>query len=521
MSGAVQFITREGHPGPTRFDVLAEGGGASQHGAQAHSELDASGGSERLRFSSGLGFSYDRGIYGLANDLRSGDGSLRVDASPAERLRLTGTVRYLDFQTNLPVRDQGVTRVPLDPNQRDGRHRWLGSVAADWAATPTWHHRVVAALLWDDFTYRDAADGVTDSTTYPFISGDSGFVADFTLSFQSKLWRPALEYIGSNVVSLGRPDAKLTWSYGASWQDESEVDLQAGDFGNSRNAYGRSNEALFAEMQGQFGARVAALGGARLEHYQGLATQALPRGSMVVTVVPNRLALRAATGRAFLVPNLTNQFLSNPSYQPNPDLKPMSSVSWEVGATITAPDRALTLSVGYFHQRDDDLIRTVPADTGTKVTNKNLGAAQSVGVEAELERWWSARWRMGVNVTWVKTKILDNAGLDPTDYPNGGSLPYVPSVSGSAFVSADPSRLVSAVARVALVGDQAVLTERFSGRRTTIGTHAVLDLVAQWHVSQGLDLYTRLGNLLNTTYQAAFDKPGTPRTGVVGIRTRL
>src|SRR6266576_1860143 len=188
MSGAVQFITREGHPGPTRFDVLAEGGGASQHGAQAHSELDASGGSERLRFSSGLGFSYDRGIYGLANDLRSGDGSLRVDASPAERLRLTGTVRYLDFQTNLPVRDQGVTRVPLDPNQRDGRHRWLGSVAADWAATRTWHHRVVAALLWDDFTYRDAADGVTDSTTYPFISGDSGFVADFTLSFQSKLW---------------------------------------------------------------------------------------------------------------------------------------------------------------------------------------------------------------------------------------------------------------------------------------------------------------------------------------------
>ena len=51
------------------------------------------------------------------------------------------------------------------------------------------------------------------------------------------------------------------------------------------------------------------------------------------------------------------------------------------------------------------------------------------------------------------------------------------------------------------MGDQAVLTERFSGRRTTIGTHAVLDLVAQWHVSQGLDLYTRLGNLLPVAAQ--------------------
>jgi outer membrane receptor protein involved in Fe transport len=327
--------------------------------------------------------------------------------------------------------------------------------------------------------------------------------------------------VGSNVLSLGRPDSRLTWSYGASWQDESEVDLQTGDFGDSRNAYGRSNEALFTEMQGELGSRVSVLGGARIEHYAGLPTQALPRGSIVVAVVPSRLALRVAAGRAFLVPNLTNQFLSNPSYQPNPDLKPMTSVSWEVGTILTTPDRALTLSVGYFHQRDDDLIRTVPADTGTKVTNKNLGAAQSVGVETELERWWSARWRAGLNLTWVKTKILDNAGLDTTDYPNGGSLPYVPSLTGSAFVSGDVSHAVSTLARVTLVGDQTVLTERFSGHRTTIGAHAALDMVIQWHLSQALDLYGRLNNALNTSYQAAFDKPGSPRTEVVGVRTRF
>jgi outer membrane receptor protein involved in Fe transport len=128
------------------------------------------------------------------------------------------------------------------------------------------------------------------------------------------------------------------------------------------------------------------------------------------------------------VPNLTNQFLSNPFYQPNPDLKPMTSVSWEVGARVTTPDRALSFSVGYFHQRDNDLIRTVAADTGTKVTNKNLGAAQSIGVEAELERRWSDRWRTGLNLTWVETKILDNDGLASPLYTKGGSRRYVPSV---------------------------------------------------------------------------------------------
>jgi len=520
MSGAVQFITREGRPGPAQLELLAEGGRASEDGEQAHSELNVSGGSPQLRYSSGLGFSYDRGIYALAHDLNTGDASLRIDARPSRRLTLTGTARYVAVQTNLPVRSQGVTRVPLDPNQRDSRHRWLGSVGADWAATPTWHHRVNAHVLWDDFTYRDQADGVTDSTAYPYISGDSGFVADFNLSYQSKILRPALEYVGSNVLPLGGSGSTLTWSYGASLQTESEVDLQSGDFGDTRNEYDRSSTALFTELQGELGTRVSVLGGARLEHYEGLPTQALPRGSVVFAIVPGRLALRAAAGRAFLAPNLTNQFLSNPSYEPNPNLKPMTSTSWEVGARVTVPDRALTFSLGYFHQQFNDLIRTVAADTGTKVTNKNLGAAQSVGVEAEVEGRWSDRWRSGLNVTWVKTEILDNAGLDSTNYPNGGSLPNVPSVTGSLFVAGDVIRAVSVVARVTLVGEQTVLTERFSGHRTTIDAHAPLDLVVQWHATRALDLYTRLSNILNTSYYAGFDKPGSPRTAVVGFRAR-
>ena len=40
----------------------------------------------------------------------------------------------------------------------------------------------------------------------------------------------------------------------------------------------------------------------------------------------------------------------------------------------------------------------------------------------------------------------------------------------------------------------------------------------QWQVTGTLQLYTRLGNLLNTKYQTAFDRPGAPRTGVLGVR---
>jgi len=514
VAGAVQFITREGQVGLPRVEVLAEGGGGGTdpHGAQGHSELTVSGGTERWRYSSGVGVAYDRGIYALPNDLLTTDASLRLDAGLADRWTLTATARYMATQTHLPVRDPGATRVPLDPNQRDRQYRWLASVSTGWEATPTWHHRLTISALWDDFIYEDAHDSALDSASYPF------FVSNFNLSFRSAQLRPTLEYVGSNELSLGRAASPVAVSYGAAWQTEAEGTDLAGDFGPSHTEFDRTNGALFTELQGRLGPRVSALTGARLEKYHGLRAELLPRASVLVDVVPDRLALRAAAGRAFKAPNLDQQFLDNPATIPNPDLRPESSVSWEIGARVTAPQRTWTFSVGYFHQRYNDLIRTVPADTGSKQTNKNLGRTQAAGVELELERQWSARWRTGANLTWLKTQVLDNAGLDTANYPVGRALPDTPSPTGNFYVAGDVSPSFMTLARVTFIGRRTVLSERFSGQRVTTDPYALLELVAQWQVTRTLHVYTRLGNLLNTKYQTAFDRAGTPRTGVLGVR---
>jgi vitamin B12 transporter len=512
MAGAVQFVTRQGEAGPPRFELLAEAGGATERGGQTRSELTVGGGNERLWYSSGLGVAYNRGIYALPNDLLSSAWSLRLDARPTERWTLSATARYMAIQTNLPVRDPGVTRVALDPNQRDRHYRWLGSLSADLAATPTWHHRLTASLLWDEFVYEDAKDSLLNAAAYPF------FVFNYNFSFRSTLLRPGLEYVASHELSLGHAGQRLALSYGAQWQREAEANSQGGDFGPDHSEFRRANAAVFTELQGRLGTRLSALAGARLDKFQGLAAELLPRASLVVEVVPDRLALRLAAGRAFKAPNVDQQFLDTPATIPNPGLKPESSVSWEIGATVTAPRRALTIAVGYFHQRYNDLIQTVPADTGSKQTNKNLGRTQARGVEAEVERQWSERWRTGASVSWVKTEVLDNRGLDSTGYPVGGSLPAVPSVTGTAHVTADLSEAVTAVARVTLVGKQTVFTERFSGQRVPVDPYTLLELVAQWHRSQALTLYARIDNVLNTSYQTAFDRPGTSRTAVLGVR---
>jgi vitamin B12 transporter len=515
VAGVVQFITRQGQVGPTQFELLAEGGGTAEHGGQARSEITVAGGDARLRYSSGLGLAYNRGIYALPNDLLTTDASLRLDAAPANHWTLTATARYMATQTNLPVRDPGVTRVPLDPNQRDRHYRWIGSLTTGWAASPTWHHRLTASVLWDDFVYDDTKDTSLNAASYPF------FVANYTLNFRSTLLRPSIEYVGSNEFSLDRAASKLTVSYGAGWQREAEATSQAGDFGPSRTDFGRPSTAVFTELQGRLGPRVSVLTGARLEKIHGLAAELLPRASVVFAVVPDRLALRAAAGRAFKAPNVDQQFLENPATIPNPNLRPETSVTWEIGATATAPRRALTFGIGYFHQRYNDLIQTVPVDTSGLQTNKNLGRTQSVGVELELERDWSQRCRTGANLTWVKTTILDNTGLDSSAYPRGGSLLEAPSITGNAFLSADVSKSLATVARVTLVGRKTVLTERFAGQRVTTDPYALLELVVNWHLSGALSVYARLGNLLNTAYQTAYDRPGVPRTAVLGARTEF
>ena len=512
MAGAVQFLTREGQVGPPRTEIRLEGGGAATRGSEARSEVTVAGGSKRLRYSSGLGFAYSRGVFALPNDLRTGDASLRLDWTPAQAWGVTATARYMAIQTNLPVRDPGATRVPLDPSQRERHHRWIGSLSAGWAATPSWHHRLTAGILWDHLVYQDARDSTLDPAAYPF------FVFNFNLVAKSSLLRPSLEYVGSNDLGPARPNVHFGLAYGVRWQREMESNSQSGDFGPAQSFFGRNNAAVFTELSGRVGPRLTVLTGARVERFQGLPAELLPRASVVVVILPDRLSLRAAGGRAFKAPNVDQQYLDNPATIPNPNLRPETSVSWEIGARLTAPRRALTLDVGWFRQHYDGLIQTVPADTGTKQINKNLGRTRASGLEVEVERWWSDRWRTGGNLTWVATKILDNTGFDSTAFPLGGPLPAVPRFTGSAYVAADPTAFLTTLARLSVVGRQTVFTERFAGQRITTSAYSLLELVVQWHVTPAFDLYTRLDNLLNTRYLTAYDRPGLPRTGVLGLK---
>jgi len=413
------------------------------------------------------------------------------------------------------VRDAGVTRVALDPNQRDAHLRWIGSMSAGWDAAPTWHHRLTASVLRDVFTYADRHDSLPGVDTLPF------FVFNFNFDFRSTLLRPGLEYVGRKDFAVTDEGPRFTWSFGASWQREAEVNTQDGDFGSSRTSFSRSDAALFTELQGRVGRRVSGLVGGRLERFEGLPAELTPRAGLVVTLIPGRLAVRAAAGRSFKAPNVDQQYLENPGTIPNPALRPERGSSWEVGADLTSPDGRSAFRIGYFRQRFTGLIATVPADTGPKQTNKNLGSTRSSGIEVQAERTFWARWRLGANATWVRAIVLDNAGLAAAGFPVGSTLPATPRVTGSAYLSGGLSSSLSILASVTTVGRQTAFSERFSGRRVPVAAHTLAGVRLQWRASRALEVSLRMENVLDTRYAVAFDRPGVRRAAALGVRVAM
>jgi vitamin B12 transporter len=508
MSGVVNFVTRAGRPGPTRLEARAEGGGATEHGRNWRITSGASGGSRTLRYALGAGSTYSRGHLRVPHDVRALDGSARVDTDPAARWQGTATLRWIGAEGRLPVRDPGATRVPLDPNARYERDRAIASATARLVPGGAWSHQLRGSAYRQRFLYDDEKDGVPEQ---------SFFVFDANFFMETVLTRSGLEYVGTWD---GRADdgAGLALTWGAQGEREALDTESGGDFGPGGQALDRNSGALFAEARLGVGRAVRLMAGARAERYQGLETELTPRASAAVHIVPHRLTLRAAMARGYKAPNLQEQYVDNPFIAGNPDLEPERSASVEAGADVASADGRVSGGVTVFRQTFFDLIRTVPLEGTEQQINRNLGRSRATGVE------WSARyaggraWMVGTDGAWVRTRIVRNVGLNPDAFPVGEVLPGRPDVVGGAYLQLSPAPRLTATVRGTYVGEQTVLSERFSGARVQVDPYLLASMGADYAASGRTILYARLDNALNAEYETAFDKPGAPMTLFVGMR---
>jgi outer membrane cobalamin receptor len=508
VSGVLNFLTSRGTPGQPAWSATLEGGRATSEGETGRLTASMAGGTRKVQYSAGAGAVYTRGLFRLPHDAWSRDVSLRLDAAPASPWELTARLRHIATESRLPVRDAGATRVPLDPNAFNARDRTISSFTAALTAGP-WTHRVTASVYRDDFLYEDRADNVAATGTYPF------FIPDFTFTFTSLLWRTTADYTGSAELEAGGLDARV--SYGARWEREELTDRTMGDFGTGTLPLDRNSFAGHVELQIDPVRQVHLLAGSRVERYEGLDASFTPRASAVIEIVPATAALRLAAGVAYKAPNLQQQYLDNPFIISNPNLAPETSTSWEVGAEVRSPDGRGVVSATFFRQHFRDLIRTVQYDASRQI-NRNLGSSRAQGVEVEGRRTVTAELSLGLAATWLGTEVLDNAGLSATEYPVGEPLPFRPVLTASGYAEWQAGARLSGIIRGTHIGEQTVLTERFSGQRATVEPYTLVGFTLDYRLGSGWSLYGRVENLFDARYETAFDRPGIPLTGALGMR---
>ena len=508
VSGVVNIMAPRGRPGAAQGHVTLEGGGATEHGGGWRATGTVRGGTPALLYSAGAGAAYERGVWVIPNDMRTRDASLRLDAFPHERFGLTGVLRWVSMAAQLPVRDPGATRVPLDPNAKNERDRIVSSLEARFATTSRWTQHVRAALYTEDFEFQDRFDNVQ-------LPEDAGFfLFDANLDFTAERSRMSAEYGGR--VELVPASARLGFAYGVVAEREEVTETITGDFtGNS--AFDRPSVAGYGEVLVEADERLAVLAGVRVEKFEGLAAGVTPRLSASYQALP-AFRLRGAVGRAFKAPNLRDQFVeANPFLAPNPDLRPETSVSVEAGADLSRADGRASLSLTAFHQSFDDLIRTIRPEGADKDSNVNVGKSRARGVEWSLGLSPSSVWGVGVDGAWVVTDVLDNQGLSAALFPENEELPFRPGLTVRAFLEAKPLPQVSARLTGRFVDDQIVFTERFGGQRVEVDSYLLLGLATNVRVREGITLFSRADNLLDRRYETAFDREGIPLSGRIGV----
>jgi iron complex outermembrane receptor protein len=136
-----------------------------------------------------------------------------------------------------------------------------------------------------------------------------------------------------------------------------------------------------------------------------------PKASLVFRP-EDRTTLRASMGRAFHAPVLRDTFgywtpSTGYTFSPNPDLKPETLTSWEIGAERKVGAGTL-LRATYFDNRLKDLIYRT-SDSGTLTESvTNAGEARVKGVELEARRQLTSALGAFANATYNDPRITEN-----------------------------------------------------------------------------------------------------------------
>jgi vitamin B12 transporter len=219
--------------------------------------------------------------------------------------------------------------------------------------------------------------------------------------------------------------------------------------------------------------------------------------------------LRAAAGSGIKNPTMTELFGFGGTFIGNPDLTPEKSEGWEIGVEQYLFGRDVLLGVTYFESDLTDEIGAVNFFTGP-ATNV-VGQSTRNGVEVFAQAHFGAQWAIDLSYTHLDA-----------EQPDGTPEPRRADNTASANISWRTA------------GDRGGLNlnVRYNGEQEdtffpafpnppvpeTLDAFTLVNIGANWKLTEALQVYGRVENALDEDYQEVFGYEGIGRAAYVGIR---
>jgi vitamin B12 transporter len=474
IGGVINVITRSGR-GAGSLDLEGEGGsyGTGRAHVSVGGELDA------LRYIGSVSY-YDTNGFSAAdraNGNSESDGynnlayNARVDYEFAGGAGLRGYARGFDGDVQFDGFDIAAGPVDALRNVQSTRETYAG----------------VAAGYGNDSFATDAELSVSDATLESATPDD--FFSRFALD--SSIY----EIDWQNEVSL---PAGQRLTAGVEYRREQATIESVSAFGSDGYDEHVGVAGLYAQDRVKVADRANLTGGLRYEHHSAFGGKWTGRGTGTVEL-SDALRLHGSLGSAFKAPTLNDLYY--PGYA-NPDLRPESSVGLDIG--IEAAGRGVRADVTYFRNDITDLIQFDAATSRPE----NIGAVLAQGLEVAIDAAAGARMTLSGDYTFTSA-IPDGAD---------GQLARRPRHQGGVRATWRPAPGLRAFGELHF---EAGRFDSGTGGRVQMSSFAIVNLAADYVLSQQVRLRGRIENLFDTEYQEVIGYGTAGISGYVGMSLAL
>src|SRR6478609_4511687 len=253
------------------------------------------------------------------------------------------------------------------------------------------------------------------------------------------------------------------------------------------------NKAGYVELQSQFANRLFLVENIRQDDNDRFGEHPTYRLAPALIVPFTETKLKASYGTGFKAPTLNQLFVNFPAFFffANPNLKPEESTGYDAGFEQPLFNDRVRFGSTYFHNDITNLIQSTFDPATFRSSLGNIGSAKTEGTESFVAATVTDRVRVRADYTFTRT----------VDLATGLELLRRPKEKWSVQAIWNPIDPLTLSATVLHTGSFIDVSRDFSIQRLLAPGYTVVNVAADYVITDQVKIFGRIDNLFNVHYQ--------------------